>query len=120
LPIDPATLEAQFHARHHELFGYSTREPCVIESLRVQARQPSGMRITRPSVSGTPRAEGTRICSFDGAMDVETALLDRDKLAGTVSGPAIIQDAWSTVIVPPGWSARPDDLGNLFLSKVAA
>lgn len=120
LPLDPAALEADFHARHQALFGYSTREACVMESLRVQARQPSGMRITRPAAGGTPRAEGTRICSFDGAIDVETAILDRDKLTASVSGPAIIQDAWSTVIVPPGWSARPDELGNLFLSKVAA
>ncbi|WP_421991770.1 hydantoinase/oxoprolinase family protein [Roseococcus sp.] len=120
LPFDPAALEADFHARHHELFGYSTKEDCVMESLRVQARQPSSMRIARPSAGGTPRAEGTRLCSFDSALDVETTILDRDKLAGAVAGPSIIQDAWSTIIVPPGWSARPDDFGNLFLSKVAA
>jgi len=36
------------------------------------------------------------------------------------SGPAIIEDAWSTVVVPPGWQARPDATGNLFLTRSAA
>ena len=34
-----------------------------------------------------------------------------------VSGSAIIEDAWSTVVVPPGWQARPDATGNLFLTR---
>ena len=29
-----------------------------------------------------------------------------------VFGPAIIEDAWSTVVIPPGWQARPDAIGQ--------
>lgn len=119
VPFDPAVLEGDFHARHQALYGYATQEPCVIESLRVQARQPSGMRITRPEPAATPRHEATRICHFEGAHDTPTAILDRDRLTGAVTGPAIIEDAWSTVIVPPGWQAAPDALGNLFLTRAA-
>lgn len=119
IPFDPAVLERDFHARHQTLYGYATQEPCVIESLRVQARQPSGMRITRPEPASTPRREATRICHFEGAHDLPTAILDRDRLTGAVTGPAIIEDAWSTVIVPPGWQAAPDALGNLFLTRAA-
>jgi N-methylhydantoinase A len=35
-----------------------------------------------------------------------------------VIGPAIIEDAWSTVVIPPGWQTKPDTIGHLFLTKV--
>ena len=41
-------------------------------------------------------------------------------LLSDAGSPAIIEDAWSTVMVPPGWQARPDDAGNLFLTRRAA
>jgi N-methylhydantoinase A len=37
-----------------------------------------------------------------------------------VQGPAIIEDEWSTVIVPPGWQAQGNAAGHLFLSRSAA
>ncbi len=41
MPLDPARLAADFHARHRELFGYATAEPVVIEALRIKATRPS-------------------------------------------------------------------------------
>jgi N-methylhydantoinase A len=118
LPFDPAVLERDFHARHRQLYGYATTEPPVVESLRVQALVPSNVPAPGPT-----RGEGlpprSRRCSFPGALNVETAILHRDTLAGVVQGPAIIEDAWSTVIVPPGWQARPDEAGHLFLTRSA-
>lgn len=118
IPFDLAVLEQSFHARHRELYGYSTDEPAVVESLRVLARLPSGVTAPRPAraASHPPR---TRLCSFPGAPETMTAILHRDALVGIVSGPAIIEDAWSTVIVPPGWQARPDTAGHLFLTHSA-
>jgi N-methylhydantoinase A len=65
-------------------------------------------------------SSGKRICSFDGLHEIETAIIDRAALTEMVSGPAIIEDAWSTVVVLPGWQARPDDAGNLFLTRRTA
>ncbi|WP_027282091.1 hydantoinase/oxoprolinase family protein [Roseomonas gilardii] len=115
LPLDPARLEADFHARHRELYGYATHEPCVIEGLRIQARKPSAIAFARPEIGRPPRRAGMRLCVFAGCGAVETAILPRESLSGTVSGPAIIEDAWSTTVVPPGWQARADGAGNLFL-----
>jgi N-methylhydantoinase A len=120
LPLDPQALEAAFHARHRELYGYATTEPAIIESLRVQARRPSEARIARPAGSPIPRAGRTRPCTFDGAPDTPTPIIDRDTLTDTVRGPAIIEDAWSTTVLPPGWQATPDTDGNLFLTRIAA
>jgi len=120
VPADPAALEADFHARHLQLFGYATEEPCVIESLRVQARKPSATALARVEAGRPPRPSRRRDCVFPGVGTVRTAILPRGTLAGTVQGPAIIEDAWSTTIVPPGWQARADAAGNLHLDRDAA
>ena len=119
VPLDVAALRRDFQARHRALYGYATDEPCVIEALRVEAREPSGSRAARPP-AGRVRAAGARVCSFQGARDVPTAIVQRDGLAGAVHGPAIIVDAWSTVVVPPGWRAAPDEAGHLRLRRGGA
>jgi len=119
-PLDVNTLKKDFLARHHELFGYATGESCVIESVRVQARRPSSTVVSRPAVAVRTVSSGERICSFDGFHDIATSIIDRASLIEIVSGPAIIEDAWSTVVVPPGWQARPEVSGNLFLTRGAS
>ena len=118
LPLDPAVLRRDFQDRHRQLFGYATEEPCVIEALRVEAREASTTRVTGVA-AGQERPAASRRCSFPGARDVETAILSRDGLAGVVRGPAIVADRWSTIVVPPGWQARPGADGHLVLTRVA-
>lgn len=125
LPLDAPALHDAFQARHRLLYGYATDEPCVIEALRIEARVPSRLHLARvpsrlPPASAPGRAAATRsrLCSFPGAREAPTAILARDGLAGPVDGPAIIVDAWSTVVVPPGWRAAPDDGGALRLQRV--
>jgi len=124
MPLDLAVLEADFHARHHQLYGYATTESCVIESVRVQARKPSTTGFARPNAGRAPRPTSSRNCVFPGTGPIATAILARENLtgglSGVVSGPAIVEDAWSTVIVPPGWQARADSLGNLFITRMPA
>jgi N-methylhydantoinase A len=120
LPLDPALLQQKFLAKHRELYGYATGEPCVIESVRVQARQPSTTEVARPGADTRRTKFAPRQCSFDNAHDVMTDVIDRGTMAAVVTGPAIIEDAWSTVVVPPGWQAKPDASGNLHMTKVAS
>jgi N-methylhydantoinase A len=102
------------------LFGYATSESCVIESVRAQARQPSTTEVSRPKTALRTMATPKRRCSFDGALDVMTDVIDRSAMTDTIIGPAIIEDAWSTVVLPPQWQATPDSNGNLYLAKVAS
>jgi len=118
LPLDLAVLAEDFRAGHLALFGYATEEPVVVESLRVQARVPSGLGAPMAAGDGGQGA-GRRICSFPGAIGVETAVLDCGSLDAAVSGPAIIADAWSTVVVPPGWTAWPGAEGHLVMRRKA-
>ncbi len=119
-PLDVAVLERDFHARHRQLYGYATSEPCVIEALRVQARMPSTTRIARPQSGGAARSNRARLCVFDGVGEVATAIVARETLSGATTGPAIIEDAWSTIVVPPGWQAVPHENGSVLLTGVAA
>ncbi|ONG43592.1 hydantoin utilization protein, partial [Pseudoroseomonas deserti] len=112
-PLSPEALTEDFHRRHKALFGYATGEACVIESLRVEARRPTGMAPPRAEAPGTPRPPRSRDCMFAGHGRVVTAILARTGLRSPVQGPAIIEDAWSTVVLPPGWQAAPDPEGNL-------
>ena len=116
LPFDAGVLGAAFRARHEALYGYSTDEEVVIEGLRVVARAGGGVVAGRIE-GGGGRGERSRVCSFMGAREVVTRVLDRDGLAGAVAGPAIIGDAWSTVVVPPGWVAAADAAGNLVMRR---
>jgi N-methylhydantoinase A len=118
LPLDTTRLREDFLARHHELFGYATAESCVIESVRVQARRPSTTVVDRPTTAVRKLHTASRRCTFDGGHDVATAIVDRASMKEVVLGPAIIEDAWSTIVVPPGWQATPDTIGHLFLTKV--
>jgi N-methylhydantoinase A len=118
LPLDATRLREDFLVRHHELFGYATAECCVIESVRVQARRPSTTSVDRPTTAIRKLHVTSRRCSFDGVHDVATEIVDRASMEEAVFGPAIIEDAWSTVVIPPGWQARPDAIGHLFLTKV--
>ena len=118
LPLDATRLREDFLVRHHELFGYATAESCVIELVRVQARRPSTTIVDRPTTTIRKLRAASRRCSFDGVHDVATEIVDRASMAEAVSGPAIIEDAWSTVVIPPGWQAKPDAIGHLFLTTV--
>ena len=46
------------------------------------------------------------------------AVYDGDQLTGgaSVSGPALIEEPFTVVVVPPGSTARLDDLGNYELT----
>ncbi len=122
LPLDLPALHRDFQVRHRKLFGYATEEPCVIEALRVEAREPSRARPARlcRQPHGNAPPPRSRLCSFPGARGIPTTILARDGLAAAARGPAVIVDRWSTIVVPPDWQAAPDAQGNLFLNRIAA
>ena len=71
----------------------------------------------RPTSSG-PVVMGSRPVYFDGAW-TETEVIERAALApgDVVVGPAILEQLDATTVLPPGWSATVDDLGNLRVAR---
>lgn len=121
-------LGARFRETHHRIYGYATDEPFLVESLRVAASAPSDATpgMTRKAGASAPGAaipcapplpSGSLLCCFDSDGFVATRCYDRAQLPvdAIVSGPAIIQDEWSTTILPAGSRAHRDAMGHLHI-----
>jgi N-methylhydantoinase A len=128
LPLDIGTLGAAFRARHHAVYGYATDEHWEMQSLRLRAWIGRTAHLTKPIETRQltqhitqPKPNSLSRCWFDRSGPRDTPRFDRDTLAAgaRIAGPAIIEDAWSTVVVPPGTEATVDRFGHLLLREGA-
>ena len=57
-------------------------------------------------------------CTFDAGATTATPRYDRAALAPgrALPGPAVVEDAWSTVVVPPGATLVADEAGHLHIT----
>jgi N-methylhydantoinase A len=119
-PLDLETLGGDFRRRHREIYGYATDEHWEMQSLRLRAlvaRRTALGGQTGASAMPEPRSIGD--CWFEPAAPHRTPRFDRDRLpAGArVAGPAIVEDAWSTIVVPPGHLLTTDTMGHLWIRE---
>jgi N-methylhydantoinase A len=119
-PFDIAALGSEFRRRHHEIYGYATDEHWEMQSLRLRAATPRRTAFD-PLESRSGKSEPTSVsaCWFDPVAPEATPRFDRDLLpVGTpIAGPAIIEDAWSTVVVPPSYTVHADAMGHLWIKN---
>lgn len=118
-PLDVALLGRDFKDTHTELYGYATEEPWIMEGLRVRMSTPSRAAFVEPSFDAVLEPISVSQCWFDAGGTVATPRYNRRAVSPgrTLTGPAIVEDAWSTVIVPPGWRLRADAYGHLYLQE---
>jgi N-methylhydantoinase A len=117
-PIAGAELAKLFQARHETLFGFTSGEAWEVLALRTQARAPRAQEVAPPAPEAVaPEPFATDTCWFTPQAPLPTPRFERATLAPPhrIAGPAIIEDDWSTIVVPPGWVAAPDAQGNLLL-----
>lgn len=112
-------LAALFHAAHDESFGHNDpHAPVEVVSLRAAARRPAPpLPMARlPVVPHEVVPERAVQVRLDGTWR-EAGLYRRTELrpGGRFAGPAIIAQADCTVLVPDGWTASTDELGNLVM-----
>ena len=108
-------LKAAFHARHEELYTYAEPHSAVevvnVESAITGAVDKPG-RMTVARGNGAHAAlKGTREMFFsaDGIAH-ETPVYDGALLGAgdRISGPAVIQEVTTTIVIEPGWVAELD------------
>ncbi len=120
--LDVATVCDRFHALHHKLYGFSRPDsPVQSQTLRL-AVVGRGKPIALPAAPpGGAVARGSRAIRI-GAATHEAAVYDRAGFGdgAEAAGPAIIEQADTTTIVPPGWRARADRIGALHLRREGA
>jgi N-methylhydantoinase A len=120
-PKELAAIAERFHRRHFEEHTYDRRgEDVMISALRVRSRAVLS-KPALPAVRGSstpPRPVGTRLACFGGTL-VRTRIYEGPSFrAGQrVAGPAIVEEPFTTVVVPPGWTLRLDRQGNYVATR---
>jgi N-methylhydantoinase A len=109
-----------FHRRHEQLFGHSDEKQSLeVVALRVRARSPEARRVAR--ASRRPRTPappvGARRVFFDRPVAATVHRRGALAIGQRISGPAIVCEYSATTVVPPGWRARVDATGGLFLER---
>ncbi|NJL93498.1 MAG: hypothetical protein HC915_07080 [Anaerolineae bacterium] len=126
IPYSP-TLEDDFHAAHHQRYGYARRGH-LVEAVTLRLRaigQVAKPALPRFQVAEQPAVGplATRSLVFRQGghrVPAEVHFYDRATLPpGTrLQQPAVLFQLDSTTLIPPGWAAEVDPFGNLILEKI--
>jgi N-methylhydantoinase A len=120
-PKEQSQIAERFHQLHLEEHTYDRRdEDVMISALRVRSRALLSKPELRKIQSSTaqPKPSGTRQAYF-GSGFVKAKLYDGPSIrAGQkIAGPAIIEEPFTTVVIPPRWSVKLDRLGNYVATR---
>jgi len=121
--FDPGAVLADFLNRYKARFDIELPEmTAILVNLRttvIGRRAPVDLAIFAPAIGGSeaPRPSGARRVRFNGGW-FDTRLFDRASLGrgATLTGPAIVEQPDTTVVIDPGATAVVDSLGNLVIS----
>jgi N-methylhydantoinase A len=120
---DVGKAVAERFTRHFEgRYGYTAPDPVVLVNVRVRATAPAG-RLELGGLAGAAASDGGRLPShraayFGGAERVETVTYPVGLLPDSCTGPAVVELSDTTIVIPPGWSARRRaDMGTYVLRR---
>ncbi len=118
---DLAALATAFHAEHERQFGHAEAgAPLQVVSLRVSATRPAPELSLprRQGVAHAPKTLGETPVRL-GGRTLQARLMARADLdpGAHFEGPAIVVQPDCTVLVPPGWRAVIDELGNIDMER---
>jgi N-methylhydantoinase A len=125
--LDPAALaaiEEAFGVEHERTYGHraGVDEPVELVSLEVIGRgvpeTPRGSLAASASLApDIAIAAPTRRAYFGPSQGwLEAKVLNRSALQTPCQGPCVVEEYDATCLVPPGWTARLDEFGNIALS----
>jgi N-methylhydantoinase A/oxoprolinase/acetone carboxylase beta subunit len=125
-PCDRATINAcvdDFHAKHRDVYGHDQAGVQVelvnfkvVQTWDFPERRTARAYGADGGTSARPASRSAFFSELGGFVD--TPILGRNDLAAgdSVEGPAIIEQADTTLVVYPGHRAAADDAGNLVVS----
>ncbi len=127
VPLAPGRIAEAvrgFHETHERVYGYArTDQPVELVNYRTVHRYPLPSLKLRPparSEGGVGAARvGERRAYFAPGGFVATSVYDRARLplGSRVPGPAIVEQADTTTVIPPGYAAAVDPAGNLRIRR---
>jgi len=119
LPFDPDAVRSRFHAEHERTHGYRMDAAVELVNLRATARAERSVAETRYDADGDSLVD-TRPVDVGGETH-EAAIHARLSVpaGATIPGPAVLEGAESTTVVPPAWAATVRDNGALVVRPEA-
>lgn len=121
-PPPPSFTTEQFHAAHQTRYGYRQPDAAVeIVTLRLTAvaatTPPTLPAYTLAGPDAAAAVLGHKPVWFAGQF-TPTTLYDRQKLqpGNRFSGPALVFQYDTTLVIPPGWQTAVDQYANLVLT----
>jgi N-methylhydantoinase A len=123
-----ATLEAGFAAEHERTYGHraGAEEPVELVGLEVIGRGiPDVPRTALAASAGLAPdiailAPSRRAYFGPRQGWLDTKVINRSALATPHRGPCIVEEYDATCLIPPGWTARLDEFGNIELARQTA
>ena len=114
-------IAADFHRIHEQEHTYArAEEDVLIAGVRVRSRglMPKPEMPAVKASRAAPVPNGTRKAYFARGWRT-TSVFDGERfLAGQqVRGPAIIEEPFTTIVVPPGWTVKLDARGNYVATR---
>ena len=116
VPFGDGDLAETFHAEHERRYGHADPDRTVeLVTLRAAAVRPGA----EVRLAATGEAERSRRTITWAGEAVEAEVLSGTGLPpGTgVTGPAVVEFAETTCLVPPGWAGEADEQGILRLER---
>lgn len=121
-------LATAFHAEHERRYGFAEHSRQIeLVTLRVSAKTSSGTasQTAQDSASDVDAASQAetgaarrREVWFDGVAHSATILTGGMCEGSRLAGPAVIEQAQATIVVPPGWTASTRGPGDIVLEHV--
>ncbi|MGE0383350.1 MAG: hydantoinase/oxoprolinase family protein [Gammaproteobacteria bacterium] len=118
---DLGVLEREFHAAHMREFGFAAEAELHLVNLRLRAcsaGSPIGFADVCATAPGAAAPRGTRQACFGRRQAaVSTPVLSRADIDRGLTGPLIVEEPDTTIVVPPGWTIEPGPFGTLALLR---
>ncbi|HEU0217961.1 MAG TPA: hydantoinase/oxoprolinase family protein [Stellaceae bacterium] len=120
-----AAIEEAFGAEHERTYGHraGVDEPVELVSLEVIGRgipdQPRAASAAAASLApDIAIASPTRRAYFGSTPGwLDARVVSRSALATPHVGPCIVEEYDATCVIPPGWTARLDNFGNIAMAR---
>jgi len=114
----PEELRQAFEEEHESRYGYRDPEQSLeLVTVRVTATSSGAEVALAADGDGEPVRRGRRPATIAGER-LELEVIAGSPDAGTrIAGPAVVELAESTLLVPPGWSAGVDPTGTIRMDR---
>ena len=121
--VDGAKLASMFEDEHLQRYGVKVDVPVRLINLRLRASAPAPLTFDidhpiPPTKEGVPRQSQM----IFGGVSYDVQIWRREVMTTKtiVAGPARIDQVDTTTVIPPGWTAQLDNLGNILIIRGAS